>query len=261
MWAAEEGHLGIMKRLLDKNAEIDARNNAGGTALMWTAFEKKPDAALMLLTAGANPNLQDDKGFTACIISADLGDQDTMTHILAFNANTSIQDNTGASALHAAATKGHIHIMRQLIKAGSPLELKDQEGGFTPLMISSSVNNLPAVELLIESGAQVDAAGSLGNTALLIAVQEDFAEIASYLIEKGADKDRADTGSSWSPLMHAVWFENKNVMKVLMESKASCNHRGKNNVGVLDIADGKGAGLAGVLRKYCARLVNRKTEL
>ena len=68
--AAEEGHCGIMKALLEKRARLDATNSKGRSALSFAAApsmgrQASKEAVEFLLNASANPKHKDKRGETA----------------------------------------------------------------------------------------------------------------------------------------------------------------------------------------------------
>ena len=63
--AVENGNIEIIKLLLAKGAQINARNKVGGTPLMWAAVYGNDDAVKELLKAGADKSLKDEDGKTA----------------------------------------------------------------------------------------------------------------------------------------------------------------------------------------------------
>ena len=64
-YAATGGHLAIMTLLLDQNAYIDAESPNGTTPLMMAAHYGTPEAVKLLLQAGADPSLKNQLGLTA----------------------------------------------------------------------------------------------------------------------------------------------------------------------------------------------------
>ena len=55
----------IAHRLIAAHCDVNARNDAGQTALMMAAMFGRTDVVKLLLTSGANPELQDGAGNTA----------------------------------------------------------------------------------------------------------------------------------------------------------------------------------------------------
>jgi uncharacterized protein len=69
MRAAKRGYSSTITDLLDRGAELEARNSAGGTALHVSASAQRGDATRTLLEAGADPNAIDDRGLTPLVAS------------------------------------------------------------------------------------------------------------------------------------------------------------------------------------------------
>ena len=53
MIAASNGHTDIVKALLDKGADVNARGNKGSTALMFAAYNGHTDIVKSLIDKGA----------------------------------------------------------------------------------------------------------------------------------------------------------------------------------------------------------------
>jgi ankyrin repeat protein len=66
--------------------------------------------------------------------------------------------------LMQAVSKSHFDMAEMLIKRGANVNATMDEG-FTPLMLGS--NNAPMATLLLDNGAELEAAGRTGNTALM----------------------------------------------------------------------------------------------
>ncbi|MBE7211924.1 MAG: ankyrin repeat domain-containing protein, partial [Gluconacetobacter diazotrophicus] len=63
--AAGEGHLEIVRLLLDGGADINAQDDHGFTPLAWAAYEGREDACLLLLDRGADGGIKDRDGRNA----------------------------------------------------------------------------------------------------------------------------------------------------------------------------------------------------
>jgi ankyrin repeat protein len=77
--------------------------------------------------------------------------------------------------------------VKRLVEAGADVNAARWDGT-TALMIASNSGNAEAVKLLLERGAQVNAAESRkGQTALMWAASEGHSEVVQLLIKHGAD--------------------------------------------------------------------------
>jgi len=70
MEAAEAGHLEVVKLLLDNGADINARNGFGWTVLMHAVFRNHLEVARLLLIKGADINAKEKDGKTALWMAA-----------------------------------------------------------------------------------------------------------------------------------------------------------------------------------------------
>ena len=70
--------------------------------------------------------------------------------------------------------------------------------GVTPLMAAARIGLAEAVDWLIGLGAEIDAENHMGETALIIAVQQRQVPIVKALIEAGANPDKADAAQGYS---------------------------------------------------------------
>ena len=66
------------------------------------------------------------------------------------------------------------------------------EGGFTALIGAAASGDERAVAMLVEQGANVNAARESGTTALYVASLSGHQEVVRYLVEHGANVNAAD---------------------------------------------------------------------
>jgi ankyrin repeat protein len=169
-------HLAIQVRNPDVDRDPDAVQTARtGT----TGTLDSLDIIRSLLKHGANPNVRMKKAFV------DLGSPPDMPVL-------------GATPLFLAAKGADAAVMRLLLAAGVKEPLMATEAGSNPLMAAAGVGYqqgrstgtegeaLDAVKLMVELGADVNAANANGFTALHGAVIRGANSIVAFLAEHGA---------------------------------------------------------------------------
>uniref|UniRef100_A0A673IS20 NF-kappa-B inhibitor epsilon-like n=1 Tax=Sinocyclocheilus rhinocerous TaxID=307959 RepID=A0A673IS20_9TELE len=98
------------------------------------------------------------------------------------------QNWRGLTCLHVAVLHKHHRLLRLLMKSAVDLNMQEGTSGKTALHVAVELHDVPAVNLLLNKGANVDAAMFNGCTALHLAVGRQDAAIANLLCQAGADK-------------------------------------------------------------------------
>lgn len=91
--------------------------------------------------------------------------------------------------------------------------------GNTPLMCAVNAENIKITKLLIENGADVNAANFSGKTPLMYAVCEKNEELVRMLMEKGANPDTVDNFGQ-SVYDHAKHWDAEELMDIIDEYKS-----------------------------------------
>jgi ankyrin repeat protein len=130
------------------------------------------------------------------------------------------RDARGNSPLMYAAALGSLESMRLLLDAGADANAANDFAA-TPLMWCAG--DAAKVRLLLSKGAKVDARSKLGRTPLLIAAAYDGAtEAARLLIEKGAGINARDEGGM-SVLEQAANSNHIELVRLLLAKGANVN--------------------------------------
>lgn len=96
-------------------------------------------------------------------------------------------DEEGWTALHSACSHGNLPIVKELLMLKAKVEAITKKGQ-RPLHLAVYSGSLPCVETLIKFNAHVDATTfHEKSTPLHMACQAGYAQIASVLIQNGAD--------------------------------------------------------------------------
>jgi hypothetical protein len=90
--AAAEGHLEMVKLLIAKGADVNAKNAFGRTALMFASKYGFLDIVKALLQARADPNIRPKEGPIAIIAAGDEGKAQVIRELLHNGATVSLRD-------------------------------------------------------------------------------------------------------------------------------------------------------------------------
>jgi len=95
-------------------------------------------------------------------------------------------ENDGETGLYHACKNGHIHIVELLLQSGADVDTGDYNR-VSPLIIATQMNRMDIAEMLMAAGANLDIRSSYGTAAIHIAAQYNRSEIAKDLIEHRAN--------------------------------------------------------------------------
>jgi len=166
--------------------EINDRNKSGDSALILAIRFGDIEAVRFLLQNGADVNLPDSKGCTPLITAITYENLEIANLIATFKPSVNLRNYNGVSALmEAAGWNMQGEVLQYLIENGAKLDLEDELGN-TAFMIALENNNLEFAELLLNLGADINYQDNVGNTALMQAVIADKKDVVKFLLEKGA---------------------------------------------------------------------------
>ena len=115
MYAAGGGNLEVVKLLLQKGANVDAKTRSGWTALTWAAWSGSSDVVKLLEGRVAAKTLMD----AAC-----LGDLKLLQQLVKEGADVNMQTLDERTPLMGAARRGHLDVVKALIGLGADVNAK-----------------------------------------------------------------------------------------------------------------------------------------
>eukprot|EP00438_Fugacium_kawagutii_P002531 Skav219548 [mRNA] locus=scaffold1863:116799:117900:+ [translate_table: standard] len=193
LMAVAHGHADIVSLLLEADADAN-RSSADGDVPLHVAMRRgRGTIARMLLNAQADVNQTDHSGSEPLCFGATSDDVDLLRMLVQKKANVNMCNPCGSSAFTIAAAHGWLASTAFfLLECRIDVDCVDNEDadGRTSLMRAilgtGGPDRLAIVKVLIEFRADIDKMDTDGETSLSMAVEREFWNIKSLLIEAGA---------------------------------------------------------------------------
>jgi ankyrin repeat protein len=214
MYAALYADAPMLKRLLAKGADPNARNDANATALMYAAIDLAKTQ--VLVEAGADVNARSDDGRTAVFIAANkAGNIATVKFLLdrGANPNPTSRSFNDSTPLRNAIEAPDYDIAKLLVDRGADIKAAgflglasavavcpkcldliavpgalDRKAYSQAVGVASANGDAAGIKLLLDRGADVNAIDPNGRTPLILATATDNVpvDLIALLLDRGA---------------------------------------------------------------------------
>ncbi|KID85179.1 NACHT and Ankyrin domain protein [Metarhizium guizhouense ARSEF 977] len=222
--ASQRGFKVIVELLLEKSADINARESDGSTALMTAAMNRHDTVMELLLAKNADINAKNIHGRTALCMAAELGDEVIVKMLLEHKADVNAKDLCGKTALLIAAEFGEEAIVKILLEQKANVNAQDKHGN-TALLIATFAANYTLMQLLLAHDADTNIKNEEDNTALLIASESGDVANMTLLLGHNACVHAKDEHYG-TALIRAARAGHDTSVKLLLENGACINARG-----------------------------------
>lgn len=194
-WAAFAGREATIAYLLEQGARINEKNNSNNVPLVYAVNNGWSAAVDVLLKNGAEVNTDPDNGGISMQSAAISGHQSLVTLLLEKGGDIDFHPLSGGSALHAAASGGVDNLVIKILAAKKDVNEKNLYT-LTPLHLACKNGHFETAKILIKNGADINIESNFGKKAIHYAKNSGNEELINHLISKGADNTEYKFDSS-----------------------------------------------------------------
>jgi ankyrin repeat protein len=232
--AARRGRLAVAQLLIGRGANVNLRNNQGRTPVV---LAMEGDTRLRLDMPDGTPVMDRRDGDRLALVellaavgaeptfrlAAYLGDGGMARRLIAGGADLNAKED-GRTPLHRAVLSGCREIAELLLASGAEVNAQDA-GGSTALHAAVSLSSVELTRLLLAHGADVNARNYKGGAALHVAVREGATDTVKILLTGGADvnAEAAYSRRPMTPLATALEEGWGDVAEILISAGAAVN--------------------------------------
>mmetsp|Transcript_43862 Transcript_43862/g.83762 ORF Transcript_43862/g.83762 Transcript_43862/m.83762 type:complete len:565 (-) Transcript_43862:356-2050(-) len=192
----------VVETALAMGGKVDVEHRSK-TPLFVATRSENVGAVEALLAAGANPNIETNGGYTPLWIAARDGFVDIVTKLIVAGADPNhVQEITLTNCLMIACSEANEDTALAICAAPTlEVDATDMECGSTALWVAASVGFSKVVRFLIDAGADPNKANNYGRTPLMSAALEGHTSCCKILLECGADANAHDDNNETAVYM------------------------------------------------------------
>ncbi|KAM9326229.1 CARD- and ANK-domain containing inflammasome adapter protein-like [Gastrophryne carolinensis] len=174
-----------------------------------------------LIDKGTDVNAKNDIQYTPLLLAAELGKAESAEALIQKGARLDERTPNLNTALHLAVQGGDAAITKLLLQKGMKANITGA-GEQTPLHVAAFHNNRQLSDILLEAGANVNATTKESITALHIASQRNNLDVVESLVGHKANVNAKDKHSR-TPLHFAAEGGSNTLVHLLLNNKADPN--------------------------------------
>ena len=235
--AIKKGDVETVRLLVEAGADVNAAEGFGGNTPLHEAVEEgNAEIVQILVDAGADIEAEGFMGQTPLGLAAEEGATEIMQILLGQGADNGTPEGEdkqspaiGSEALFTAIESGNVTLVNLLVEAGADVNAAEGFGGNTPLHEAVEEGNAEIVQILVDAGADIEAEGFMGQTPLGLAAEEGASEIMQILLGQGADSGTPEGEDKQSPtigseaLFTAIKKGDVETVRLLVEAGTDVN--------------------------------------
>lgn len=184
MLAAKNGNIQIVRALIEKNVDLNARDLLGFNALFLACKSGHFDVVRELVNAGVSVNQPDFGRNTPLLVALGNGHITLAKYLVDLGADVNAKDPGDETVLMKAAALGEVEFVKLLLDPGLDVNFRSR-GGFTALVHAATGNHLATVEVLLQAGADPNML-NCWETPLASAAKKSNLKMLQVLLDAGA---------------------------------------------------------------------------
>jgi len=228
--ACKNGHLDVVKLLLQGNVDVLAQTKSGETPLHLAAMNGHHKIVRKLLKHELNRDYVDISD--SLNVAAERGHVEVVKElIIKSNRRTThyYPRPDGTNAIHLAAANGHLEVVQLLVKAKHfNLNItKANDLGYVPLHYACENGHILVAEYLLKedvSRVTLDAQTKEGKTPTYLACEKGHFEMVDFMLTKNVDVNRPDV-NRWTMMHVACAQGHENLVVLLIGLNAEGLHK------------------------------------
>ncbi|MCP5499551.1 MAG: ankyrin repeat domain-containing protein [Leptospiraceae bacterium] len=230
--SAQFGYLDIVKKIIQKKADVNAKAANGSTPLMLALYAQKSnvvdylkdlsdlnvidekDSGLIhygaeygtakfiqfLISKKVDINARTKWGQTAIFLALNSYTEygpEIVKLLIQNKADATYKDDSGWEMIHHAAHHGNADLLRYLISQGIDLHKKEPENE-TPIILAFKQKHWKAVTVLAQNGGDINSIDKEGKNALWYAVEDNNPEAVKELVDLKIDVHSSKSKDAYS---------------------------------------------------------------
>lgn len=189
MAASANGHIEVVKLLIEYSADVNRIHDRMGSALLLATINNSYEIVKCLLDHGADSTIADESGFTPLISAAYYGYTNIFKTIFGIDNNVNQRTNDGLTPLLAACLSGQVEIVKSLMEYNPNLKYTDDSGNNCFHCAAEDIKGLNVLLFLVDKIDDLDlltkAKNNNGKTPLdLLISHQNQSIIFSLLASK-----------------------------------------------------------------------------
>ncbi|KAH8424343.1 ankyrin repeat domain-containing protein [Aspergillus melleus] len=226
MMASEYSSVDVVRSLLEKNADINVRDQDGWAPILTALRYRNEDVITTLLAQDPDVHFQNSDEYTPLLMACRHSTANVVQQLIDRKVDVNKTNNSNESELHVLAYNENRtdigQITEKLLGYGANVWAKAMDDQM-PLHYAGKFGCKEMIEPLLDNGQPIDVLDCDDWTPLHLACNNGFGDVVELLLEKGADRalKTGDTGRDALTLAVRCYADIFNDAEMDSEKKAS----------------------------------------